>query len=290
MLRVARLAQGDAGTVLIFPGRTEYVEKYGPPARWLAGRGLGVMAIDWRGQGLSARLLPDAEVGHVAAFADYQHDVAAYLAVADAMGMARPHHLLAHSMGGAIGLRALMQGLPVASAAFSAPMWSIVMAPGLRPIARGLGWASRTVGLSGRYAPGTGPYTYVGLAPFEGNLLTTDPAAYARMRAQVAAHPDLALGGPSLQWLHEALAEEALMARRPSPDVPCLCGLGTEESIVGAAAIRERMASWPSGRLIVYPGGQHELLMERPEIREAFLGAIVEHFERHGAEAARDAG
>ena len=282
-LRVSLLARGEAGVVLLFPGRTEYAEKYGRVARDLAERGLSVLTIDWRGQGLSARLLRNADVGHVVAFPDYQRDVAALWEAADALGLPGPRHLLAHSMGGAIGLRALMEGLPVASAAFSAPMWGIVMGAGLRPIARALGWASRPLGLGERYAPGAGRSRYVDTAPFEGNLLTTDREAYAWMRAQVTAHPELALGGPSLQWLHEALDEEVALARRPSPPVPCLCGVGSAEGVVSAAVIRERMARWPDGRLDVHEGARHELMMERAEIREAYLGAVADHFAAHAA-------
>lgn len=284
-LRVALLARGPArgasGTVLLFPGRTEYAEKYGPVARWLGGLGLAVLTVDWRGQGLSARLLPDAGVGHVVAFPDYQRDVAALLGAADALGLPEPRHLLAHSMGGAIGLRALMEGLPVASAAFSAPMWGIVMATGLRPVARALGWASRPLGLSERYAPGTGRTMHLEGAPFAGNLLTGDRETFEWLRRQVTAHPDLALGGPSLRWLGEALAEERALARLPSPAVPCLCGLGSAEGVVSAAVIRERMARWPGGRLLVVEGGRHELMMERAPLREAFLGAVAEHLAAH---------
>lgn len=282
-LRVTLLAHGEAGTVLLFPGRTEYAEKYGPAARRLGARGLSVLTIDWRGQGLSARLLSDVGIGHVVAFADYQRDVAALVEAADALGLAGPRHLLAHSMGGAIGLRALMEGLPVASAAFSAPMWGILLATGLRPVARALGWASRPLGLGARYAPGTGPSSYTDAASFDGNLLTSDRAAYDWMRAQVAAHPELALGGPSLQWLHEALIEEVALARRASPGVPCLCGLGSEEGIVSASVIRARMARWPGGRLEIYPGARHELIVERAAIRDAYLGAVADHALAHGA-------
>ena len=46
------------GTVLLFPGRTEYVEKYGRAAGDLLARGFATVAIDWRGQGLADRLQP----------------------------------------------------------------------------------------------------------------------------------------------------------------------------------------------------------------------------------------
>jgi len=56
---------GTRGTVLLFPGRTEYIEKYGRTAAEFAARGYATLVIDWRGQGLSDRLLEDTALGHV---------------------------------------------------------------------------------------------------------------------------------------------------------------------------------------------------------------------------------
>src|SRR5438445_13501933 len=48
---------GRKGTVCIFNGRTEFIEKYFEVARELHARGFAVATLDWRGQGLSERLL-----------------------------------------------------------------------------------------------------------------------------------------------------------------------------------------------------------------------------------------
>ena len=102
---------GARGTVLIFPGRTEYIEKYSDAAREFAVRGLASLAIDWRGQGLADRATPDTKLGHVTNFDEYQRDVDAAVAVARDAGLPEPYYLFAHSMGGCIGLRSLMRGL-----------------------------------------------------------------------------------------------------------------------------------------------------------------------------------
>lgn len=99
------------GTVLLFQGRTEYLEKYSPIAAWLAAQGLAVIAPDWRGQGLSDRLLADPRPGHIGDFADYRADVAAVVSAAESLALPRPWQLLAHSMGGCIGLAALRRPL-----------------------------------------------------------------------------------------------------------------------------------------------------------------------------------
>jgi lysophospholipase len=257
---------GARGTVLLFPGRTEYIEKYGQCAAELAERGLATIAIDWRGQGLADRLLPDPRIGHVDIFSDYQKDVAALLRAARQFGLPKPFFLLAHSMGGAIGLRAVMEGLPVQSAAFTGPMWGIRIAPHLRHVAGIMAQVMPRVGRGSRLPPGTTLDSYVLTEPFETNMLTTDAQMYDMMRDQVAAHPEFALGGPSFVWLREALAETRHLAGRPSPNMPCITWLGSNERIVETKPIRERMRNWKNGRLEVIEGGEHEVLMEGEEL------------------------
>jgi|GEM_PF-5493886 len=41
------------GTIFVFPGRGECVEKYGRAARDFESRGFSTIVIDWRGQGAS---------------------------------------------------------------------------------------------------------------------------------------------------------------------------------------------------------------------------------------------
>lgn len=263
------------GSVLIFPGRTEFVEKYGRAAGDFHRRGFASLAVDWRGQGLADRLTGDAMAGHVMRFADYQQDVHALLGAARALDLPEPWHLLGHSMGGCIGLRALIEGMPVASAVFSGPMWGIRMSQALRPVAWSLSWSGRRLGMGHRYAPGTVSDCYVLTEPFETNRLTGDREMYDLMVAQLRAHPELCLGGPSLRWLHEALAETRALSRLPAPRLPCLTVVGEEEDIVDMARIRARMQAWPGGRLEVVPGGRHEVLMEDAATRARLFDLIA---------------
>jgi lysophospholipase len=279
-------AKGEAGTVLLFPGRTEFIEKYARTAGDFAREGLSVLAIDWRGQGLSDRLTEAPLTGHVGAFADYQRDVATMLATARTLEFPEPFHLLGHSMGGAIGLRALIEGLPVRSAAFTAPMWGILIAPHLRPAAWALSWGSRRTRLGHRIAPGATIECYAANAPYEDNTLTTCPDSFAHMQRQLIEHPELQLGGPSLIWLYEALVECRAIVRAAPPPHPCLTWLGTRERIVDPGPIRARMARWPGGRLEQVEGAEHELLMERAAIRRRVIAETVGHFRANGAAAA----
>lgn len=274
-------AEASRGSVLMFSGRTEYAEKYGRLARDLLAEGYATLTLDWRGQGLSGRLRPDRSLGHVERFADYQLDVAALLAHAEAVRLPRPWFLLAHSMGGAIGLRALMEGLPVRAAAFSAPMWGIQMRGALRPVAWTVSSVSRQLGLGHLLAPGQDAQSYVLRSDFADNTLTTDREMWEYMRSHVAADPDLGLGGPSLHWLNEALREMVRLMWMTPPPVPALAFVGSDEAVVDPQRIHKRVATWPGARLVTLPGARHEVLMEAPSIRGRVFRETLEHFAAH---------
>ncbi|MEO1363057.1 MAG: alpha/beta hydrolase [Pseudomonadota bacterium] len=275
-------AQSSAGTVLLFCGRTEYVEKYAMIADELLQRGYATVVIDWRGQGLADRLLDNPNIGHVNDFADYQLDVAAVLDATRALSLPEPLYLLGHSMGGSIGLRALYEGLPVAAAAFSGPMWGIAMAPYLRPVAWGLGRAMPAAGLGNVIAPGTSQTHYVLASPFEDNTLTRDPAMWAMMRDQLKAHPELALGGPSVTWLRKALDDTNALAARPSPDIPCITFMGDNERIVHVPRVHERMNNWPGSTLHIIENAEHEVMMEDAASRAWLFDTMAEAFAKAG--------
>lgn len=279
-IRLGWFPKQDArGTVLLFPGRTEYIEKYGRAARDLAKRGYSTLCIDWRGQGIADRLLPNRLAGHVGAFADYQLDVAMALAAADHLGAPGSRYLIAHSMGGGIGLRALHEGLPVKAAAFSGPMWGIQMHYPLRVLAWGLSSLAIPLGMGRLFPPATqGPHTMVN-DPFEGNLLTRDRDMYAYMIAQLKAHPDLGLGGPTLQWVNLALKETRALASMSPPDLPTVTFLGTDEKIVDPARIHSLMSRWRGGKLEMVQDGEHEVMMEVPASRQAFFDSACALFD-----------
>ncbi len=270
--------EGARGTVLLFPGRTEYIEKYGPAAAEFAARGLATIAIDWRGQGLADRLLDDPLTGHVEAFSDYQKDVATMMRAARSLNLPRPFFLVAHSMGGCIGLRAVMEGLAVQAAAFTGPMWGIHFNPHMRLPAQILSSLMPKLHKGHMLPPGTKPEPYVLAEPFDDNLLTTDAEMYDMMRDQLHAHPDLKLGGPSYIWLREALAETKHLANRAAPNLPSIAYVGSNERIVDVPRIHSRMENWIGGQIRVVPGGEHEVLMDAPAIRDPIFDDMASLF------------
>jgi lysophospholipase len=275
-LRFAVWPAGERGTVLLFPGRTEYCEKYGRVATDLAAAGYGMAAFDWRGQGLADRPQHRRDMGHVVSFDEYREDVAVFRAALEALDVPKPWFLIGHSMGGAIGLRAVHDGLPVKAAAFTGPMWGIQMRPFLKAISGIVLGLAGPLGFGKSFAMTTGPYAPMA---FDDNPLTTDRDQFEYMARQTRNHPELTLGGPSNRWVGAALAECAALMAMPAPDLPAITMVGAREKIVEPPAAEARMATWPKGRFISVTGAEHEVMMEAPEHRAMVLGEIIALFD-----------
>src|SRR3979409_454992 len=80
-LRFARWAPpaNRKGTVCVFTGRGEQIEKYFETVRALCRRGFAVAMFYWRVQGHSSRRLRDPRKGYVRDFSDFEVDVETFV-------------------------------------------------------------------------------------------------------------------------------------------------------------------------------------------------------------------
>lgn len=255
------------GSVIISPGRTEYVEKHATTAIDLVARGFNVLIVDQRGQGWSDRLTANHMAGHMDSF----EDAATHLSLAIEAASARlkgPHILLCHSMGGCIGLEAALTGkLPtVAAAAFSAPMWGLVVPLYARMMAKLL----TALGQGEAIAPTT-PKTWKPDV-FDGNAVTHDAAHFARNNALFLAEPALQIGGPTNSWLQGAFAtmDGFTSDRLATLKLPILVVSGEAESVVDNTAHVRIVGQLPNAILRTIPGSKHEMLHELPHMRAQF--------------------
>ena len=279
-LRIAHWEACEApkGTVLLFQGRTENVEKYGRTVEDLHKAGYAALAIDWRGQGLSDRLTKDRMTGHVLQYSDYQKDVVAMIGAANTLELPKPWYLLGHSLGACIGLRAIIEGLPVSACAFTAPLWDINLPALQRFAAWPLSWAAQLIGKGHLYAPGTRGESYVLQTAFEDNRLTHDPDMYQYYVSISKSLVEQQLSGPSMNWLFQTLKETRSLSKMPSPDTPCITFCGGEDSIVAIPAVQKRMNRWPNGKFELLESARHDVLCEVPSIRAEVLADICKHF------------
>jgi lysophospholipase len=277
-LRFARWAppQGRKGTLLVLPGRTEFIEKYFEVVGEARARGLAVAMIDWRGQGLSERALLDPRKGHVGSFAEYDVDLETFVREIVLPDCPPPLFALGHSMGATVLIRAAYRGRRwFDRMVLSAPMVALAG----RGASRGAKITARTLryfGMGGAYIPGGGAAA-VATRPFIGNPLTSDPVRYARTAAIVEAESDLGLGAPTVGWVDAAframrdLAEPSYPARIRQPMLILAAG---QDDLVSTPAIGQFALRLRAGAHLVISGARHEILMERDHFRSQFWAAF----------------
>jgi lysophospholipase len=277
-LRFARWAPpaNRKGTVCVFSGRGEYIEKYFETVRDLRDRGFAVAMVDWRGQGRSSRQLRDPRKGYVRDFADYETDVETFIREVVMPDCPPPFYALAHSMGGAVMLRLAYSGRRwFDRMVLSAPMIDL---PGrtttlpVRMLMRGLRW----IGRGGQYVPG-GNDTLVGSTPFADNKLTSDPVRYARNAAILAEDPTLGLAAPTIAWADTAFrAMHGFKALNYPGRIrqPILMLAAGSDTIVSTPAIEEFAYHLRGGSQILIPGSRHEILQEQDRYRQQFWAAF----------------
>ncbi|MCC6777126.1 MAG: alpha/beta hydrolase [Hyphomicrobiales bacterium] len=264
------------GTVCLFQGRGEFIEKYFETVRDLRQRGFAVASLDWRGQGMSERRLRNPRKGYVRSFDQYQIDLETFMREVVLPDCPPPHFALAHSMGGMILLRAAHAG----------DRWFdriVLLAPRIalsetrRPAAhRALVSTMRLMGLGSLPAPGGHPTVMIH-HPFADNLLTSDPVRYGRTVAVLEAEPKLMIDRPTVAWSD---AEFRAMRELSQPSYPG----HIREPILIIAAGMDRIASTPAienfatrlraGAHLIVPGALHDLLMEQDRFRQQAWAAF----------------
>lgn len=262
------------GSVIVAPGRTEFIEKYFEVTKELQQRGFAVFCIDWRGQGLSGREVENSLKGHFVTFDDPVNDLSTALRLLNDK-LPRPHIGLAHSMGGGILLRALQtRRVELDAAAFTAPMWGIA---NLGDFGKQYVRFMNSVGAGGQFAPSVDKKWK--REAFKKNPVTHDKGRHDRSQGLIAEEPRLALAGPTVGWVAaaadatEAFAQPGAFAH---VRIPVLVATAGEEQLVANAAHDEVVAQLPDARHITIEGAKHEILMETDDLRAQFWAAFDE--------------
>jgi lysophospholipase len=267
---------GRKGTVCIFPGRAEFIEKYFETVRDLRARGFAVAILDWRGQGLSARRLADPCKGHVRDFSEYDTDLETFMTEVVLPDCPPPVFALGHSMGSTVLIRSAHHGHRwFDRIVLSAPMIAL---PGFRgtTLAKATAFTLRLLQMGNCYIPG-GDSALMGMQPFTGNPLTSDPIRYARTAAILEAAPELGIGSPTVSWASAAfratreMVEPGYPAKIRQPIIVVAAG---RDEIVSTPAIEDFAIHLRAGSHLIVAGAKHELLQEQDRYRVQLLAAF----------------
>jgi lysophospholipase len=280
-----RYARWDAtrlprrGTVCLFSGRAEFIEKYFEVIADLRRRGFAVATMDWRGQGGSQRMLSNPRKGYVRGFWEYDRDLIRFMKDIVLPDCPPPFIGLGHSMGGNILLRnATMPGLWFERIVLSAPMIALPETCLGTTASRATIYAevSSLLGMSTAYVVG-GSDELISNAKFEGNSLTSDYERWIRTKAVLDRAPALGLGSPTVSWLKAALRSCRYLGATDFPariNVPLLMFAAANDTVVSTRAIEDFAVRAKVSSCILMPGSQHEILQENDAIRTRFWAAF----------------
>jgi lysophospholipase len=279
-LRYARwrgVGRRSLGTVCIFQGRAETIEKYFEVIEELRGRGFTVAALDWRGQGGSERRLRNPRKGHVDSFKEYDRDLDCFLEEVVLPDCPPPHFALGHSTGALLCLRAAKDGrarfnrIVAVSPLVGVATNNLAQRAGmpLVALANALGFGEMTT-------PGQrgAPLEEI---RFEENLNTSDPRRFARNREIAIKLRRINIGRPTLAWVYaatNAIRETYDPGFGPAVRIPTLVVGAALDEVVSIRAVESMAAELRAGSLLVIPGARHEIMMDRDAIREQFWAAF----------------
>lgn len=280
-----RYARWDAtrmprrGTVCLFGGRAEFIEKYFEVIADLRRRGFAIATMDWRGQGGSQRMLSNPRKGHVRGFWEYDRDLIRFMKDIVLPDCPPPFIGLGHSMGGNILLRnATMPGLWFERIVLSAPMIAISESCLGAASSRAMVYAevASLLGMSTAYVVG-GSDELTSTYKFEGNSLTSDYERWLRTKAVLDLAPSLGLGSPTVGWLRAALRSCRQLGAAEFPariNVPLLMFAAANDTVVSTRAVEDFAVRAKVSSCILMPGSQHEILQENDAVRTRFWAAF----------------
>jgi lysophospholipase len=259
------------GSILLLSGRKEFMEKYSETIDELNHKGFNMYSFDWRGQGLSSRMLENRHKGFIDDYDVYLSDLDMFVTNIVKPESAHPMIIIAHSMGGHIALRYMHDHPTVAEmAVLTSPMIDIFGSSLSKGFVKFITKIAIKTGFSHSYTIGSGDYKD---ESFEGNDLTSDPKRFTDAKNAIKKYPNLALGGATYGWLSATLKSTDILTQpgfAAKITTPILMVIAGKDKIVSTKAQKKLCSMLPNCILKEISGARHEIFKETDAIRSIF--------------------
>jgi lysophospholipase len=268
--------QGELrGTVLCLQGRREFIEKkYLEVGRDLRQRGFRTIHFDWRGQGLSTRILrdPHRERDHATDFEIFLDDLRQFYRNVVVPRSDGPLIVFAHSLGCLLGTRWLVESkgedAPQPNAViFTAPALAIGVPRFSLPISTML----CRLGFGEYYAMGQHNYGGRRDTTFLRNVLTHDRSRFTIIEKHFISNPQMAVGGVTWGWLKAAL-DSIDHLQQPGYleriELPLLALCGGRDIVTPPSQAIPLLRRIPHADIYLIRGALHDLMNESDHFRD----------------------
>jgi len=262
--KIFKQQKPEKGAILISSGRTEAAIKYKELIFDLYSNGYSIYILDHRGQGLSGRMTKDPDMGYIDDFQYYINDLKYFYNNYLLPKNHKKIYLLAHSMGGAIGMTYLEQfPYDFNAAAFSSPMLGLKI-----PICTAV---KLLVGEEIEYAIGETSYQD-DKTEFEENTLTGSKIRYTRMIEAYEQTPKAKLGGATYQWINKSCQQfDSIFNNIDKIKTPFILFSAQNDQIIAISAHQKFVEKAKElnkvCKAFLVDNAQHELFIEKDELR-----------------------
>tara|TARA_B100001540_G_C15816351_1_gene647703 strand:- start:727 stop:1686 length:960 start_codon:yes stop_codon:yes gene_type:complete len=269
------------GTVLLQQGHNEFIEKYFETIQELLDRNFDVICFDWRGQGMSDRMLVDENKQFIHSFTIHESDLNYIYQEIIQKYFPEPLIGIGHSMGGCILFNSLLENkINYKGMILSAPML------GFRG-ERILSWFIKFIDL---FFNDTSYFIFskpnMGLeTEFKDNELTSDLDRYSRTLRLVRKQPSIRLWGVTNAWAKaamEAIKEIRSKINKNNVKTNVLVLNNLEDKVVNPSEINKIFNKLKDSKVIEFKETKHEIFMEKDKHRKIMWKEIDNYFHKLG--------
>ena len=267
--KVASDHQNSPGTVLLQHGHNEFIEKYYETIQDLIDRNFNVVCFDWRGQGMSDRMINNQNKQYIEDFSIHMNDLNHIINQIIKRNFPSPLFGIGHSMGGHLLLlyQAINQN-NFKSLVLSAPMLGFKYEKFLFLIS----FLSNFFLNKDAYFPFSRP-NMGNETPFAENDLTNDYNRYVRTQKLVRKRPDIRLWGVTNAWVY-AVKKSLKKIRKEewykNIKIPITIINPLNDKVVDSNKTKNFSKNLHNCEIFNFDKIEHEILMEKDEYRKNF--------------------
>lgn len=255
------------GTILLQQGHNEFIEKYFETIQELLDRNFNVICFDWRGQGLSERMIKDINKQYIEDFKIHHKDLQYIIEDIILKKFSRPLIGIGHSMGGCILLSFLKENEKIFDKVIlSAPMLGFKGEKLLLPLIDIANFFFAKDSFLVGSKPNMGEET-----PFEENDLTSDQYRYTRTQKLVRKNKNLRLWGVTNAWAKAVKAIFSEMRQKDwaeTIDTEILFINSLGDRVVSSKHVAEMAKKLKNADIINFESCEHEIFMEKDKFRK----------------------
>ena len=259
----------STGTIFLQQGHNEFIEKYYETIQEFIDRGYSVICFDWRGQGMSERMIDDINKSFINDFKRHDKDLEKILEEIIDPFFPKPLIGIGHSMGGCLMLSAFYNHPKKFDyGILSAPMLGFKNEKFLRTASSLMNFFKKDTDYLIGSKPNMGIET-----PFEENDLTTDQKRYKRTQMLVRKMPSIRLWGVTNSFAKAVNKRFKLIRNKNWAEkigLKILIINSLKDRVVYSKKTSEMSKRLKKSAIINFNNCEHEVFMEKDEHRERF--------------------